>query len=396
MEKRPCIAAGRLARAAGTPAVVTTLVHRWAQPLLEGRLVRRYERFLVDVRLTDGAVVRAHCVNPGRMEGLVIPGARVWLSEATNPSRALRFTWELIEVDGRLIGANTGLPNALVKQVLERRLIAGFTDVQQVVPEQRFGRGHRADFRLDTRRGAHWVEVKNCHLVYGDGLGYFPDSTSDRATDHVNALARRVRAKDRATVLFTLQRDDARYGPPRVSAWCFVPCAFCPPSRAWRFSTRCRSTCSGTTPPRSRPGPGPSMTPAVGNVVTARRPAVQSPTEAARTRFFQRCLSGPCSTWAPSRMDFTMKSTRPPVGLRGTRAVQTPWQRAGPQALRPSRSAARRQTLRFQSRTRAAQESGHADGQGPLPSQRGGGGWRLLWSPTPLLPHHVDDSGEYT
>lgn len=187
-----------------------TVVHRWPTPLLPGRLLRRYERFVAEIRLDDGRTVKAHCVNPGRMEGLVIPGARVWVSEAPDQARALRFTWELIELDGRLVGANTSLPNALVKTVLEQRLIPGFGDVTAVVPEQRFGRGHRADFRLDTGRGAHWVEVKNCHLVYPDGLGYFPDSSSERATKHVEALTRRVARGERATVLFTLQRDDVR------------------------------------------------------------------------------------------------------------------------------------------------------------------------------------------
>ncbi|MDP3231997.1 MAG: DNA/RNA nuclease SfsA [Myxococcales bacterium] len=187
---------------------MATVVHRWAAPLLRGRLLRRYERFLADVQLDDGRLVRAHCVNPGRMEGLVVADAPVWLSEATHEDRALRFTWELIELDGRLVGANTTLPNTLVRRVFEERLIPGFGDVTAVVPEQRFGRGHRADFRLDTRKGAHWVEVKNCHLVYPDSRGYFPDSASERAKRHVDALVRRVAAGDRATVLFTLQRDD--------------------------------------------------------------------------------------------------------------------------------------------------------------------------------------------
>ena len=31
--------------------VAPPVVHRWPSPLLEGRLVRRYERFLVDVKL---------------------------------------------------------------------------------------------------------------------------------------------------------------------------------------------------------------------------------------------------------------------------------------------------------------------------------------------------------
>ncbi len=192
----------------GTEPLVE-LVHTWGQRLLRGRLLRRYERFIAEVRLDDGRTVRAHCVNPGRMEGLVIPGARVWLSRAPT-ERSLPFTWELIEVDGRVIGANTGLPNSLVKQVLERRLVRGFGDVRELHAERPLGRGHRVDFRLETRRGPHWVEVKNCHLVYPDALGYFPDSKSERAVAHVRALARRVKAGERATVLFTLLRTDVK------------------------------------------------------------------------------------------------------------------------------------------------------------------------------------------
>jgi len=182
----------------------------WSYPtrLVEGRLVRRYERFIAEVRV-GREVVRAHCVNPGRMEGLVIPGARVWLSEA-QAERALKFTWELVELDGRLVGANTALPNTLVRRVLDAKLLPGLDDARTVRPEQSFGRGHRVDFLLDTPRGEHLVEVKNCHLVYPDGLGYFPDSHSERAVAHVDALARQVKRGRRATVLFTLQRDDAR------------------------------------------------------------------------------------------------------------------------------------------------------------------------------------------
>lgn len=194
---------------------VSTLVYRWPSPLIEGVLVRRYERFLADVKI-GRRVLRVHCVNPGRMEGLVVEGARVWISESPNQARALRHTWELIELDGKLIGANTGLPNTLVRAVIDGRLIDGFGDVERVLPEQRYGRGHRVDFKLETSAGTHWVEVKNCHLVYPDRRGYFPDSSSERATRHVEALTRRLQAGDRVTVLFTVQRLDVEGLRPSV------------------------------------------------------------------------------------------------------------------------------------------------------------------------------------
>jgi sugar fermentation stimulation protein A len=165
---------------------------------------------LADIVLEGGEPVRAHCVNPGRMEGLVVPGARVWVSESPNPNRALRYTWELIELEGRLIGTNTGLPNRLVGLALEAGRISGLDDLETIQPEQPLGRNHRVDFVLHRRSGRHVVEVKNCHLVYSDGWGYFPDSNSERAVKHVEALTRLVKKGGRASVYFTVQRNDAR------------------------------------------------------------------------------------------------------------------------------------------------------------------------------------------
>ena len=37
-------------------------------PLLEGRFTARFDRFIAELTLADGTPIRAHCVNPGRME----------------------------------------------------------------------------------------------------------------------------------------------------------------------------------------------------------------------------------------------------------------------------------------------------------------------------------------
>lgn len=184
------------------------MLWRWPTPLVEGRLVRRYERFVAEVRV-GRELLRAHCVNPGRMEGLVIPGSRVWLSEA--PGRALPWTWELAELDGRLVGANTSLPNKLVGAALTRGLLREFREVRSVKAEQPMGRHHRVDFVVN---GEHLVEVKNCHLVYPDGGAYFPDSVSMRGARHLRELAAVARAGGKASVVFIVQRHDARFVRP--------------------------------------------------------------------------------------------------------------------------------------------------------------------------------------
>ena len=45
-------------------------------PLIDGVLIKRYKRFLADIKLESGEVVTAHCANTGPMKGLLSEGAK--------------------------------------------------------------------------------------------------------------------------------------------------------------------------------------------------------------------------------------------------------------------------------------------------------------------------------
>jgi sugar fermentation stimulation protein A len=187
---------------------------RFAAPLTEGRLVRRYKRFLADVALADGRTVTAHCANPGSMLGLADPGLRVWLSAADDPKRKLAWSLELVEVDlgagPAIVGINTGHPNRLVAEAVGSGLVpelAGYEDLRR---EVKYGRNSRIDLLL-TRR-AHpdcYVEVKNVHLMRTAGLAEFPDSVTARGAKHLDELAAMVGRGARAVMFFLVQRGDA-------------------------------------------------------------------------------------------------------------------------------------------------------------------------------------------
>lgn len=191
--------------------------HPFEGPLVPATLVRRYHRFLSDLRLADGRVVEAHCVNSGSMEGLVRPGAPVWALEKPGDGK-LRWVWELSEHPGfpgvpnsrKLVGANTNRPNQVVKAMLAARVLPELGEYSTFFPERKYGENSRIDFLLEDGQGGHYVEVKNVHLVYPDGIAYFPDSKSERATKHLDELVHLVESGKRATVLFFVQRDDAR------------------------------------------------------------------------------------------------------------------------------------------------------------------------------------------
>lgn len=179
-------------------------------PLLAGTLVRRFNRFMAEVDLDSGPRVLAHCVNTGRMETLTWAGTRVWLSKSPSKTRMLQYTWEIAEVDGVAIGANTIIPNKIVGKCLQARVLRGFTTFDEARPEVPFGDDSRVDFLLRKGKKLTYIEVKNCHLAYPDRRGYFPDSVSERATKHLHELSEVVAAGHRAVVIFTAQRTDAR------------------------------------------------------------------------------------------------------------------------------------------------------------------------------------------
>ena len=97
---------------------------KFPDSLMAGTLVRRYKRFLSDIALDGGDVVTAHCANPGSMLSVDEAGAPVWVSPSRNPKRKLRYTWELIEIGGSLVGINTSLPNGLVEEAVVAGAIA--------------------------------------------------------------------------------------------------------------------------------------------------------------------------------------------------------------------------------------------------------------------------------
>ncbi|MDP7549432.1 MAG: DNA/RNA nuclease SfsA [Alphaproteobacteria bacterium] len=182
---------------------------QFPDPLIRGTLLRRYKRFLADIKLDDGREVTAHCANPGAMLGLKDTGSEVWLSPSRNPKRKLQYSWELMHADGALVGINTAHPNGLAAEAIEAGRIAPLHGYEGLRREVKYGQNSRVDILLSQAgRPDCYVEVKNVHLMRQPGLAEFPDSVTKRGAKHLVELADMVAAGNRAVMFYLIQRTD--------------------------------------------------------------------------------------------------------------------------------------------------------------------------------------------
>ena len=187
---------------------------RFPTPLLPGRLVQRYKRFLADVTLDTGETITATCPNTGSMMGLTTPGSRVWLSTSDSATRKYKHTWEMIETDlGQgpcLVGINTNHPNRLVSEAITAGLIAPLAGYATLRREVKYGQNSRIDILLeDPAKPACYVEIKNVHLMRTHGHAEFPDSKTERGAKHLAEMSAMVREGKRAVMVYLVQRQDA-------------------------------------------------------------------------------------------------------------------------------------------------------------------------------------------
>lgn len=181
-------------------------------PLIHGTLIKRYKRFLTDVKLDDGIEVIAHCTNSGSMKTCIEEGAEVYLSPAKDPKRKTKFTWEMIKINGDWVGINTSHPNLIAYEAIKKGEIKQLQGYDHVQREVKTGNS-RIDIMAQNKHETCFIEVKNVTMKDGNHAR-FPDAVTTRGKKHLDELMALKKEGIRAVMLYIIQRSDVEIFAP--------------------------------------------------------------------------------------------------------------------------------------------------------------------------------------
>ena len=176
----------------------------FTKSLIKGKLIKRYKRFFVDVKLKN-EIVTAHCPNTGSMKGLLDEGNEVYLLKNSNPKRKLKYGLEIIRAKKNLVGVNTHMANKIVSHGLSNNLIKELENNDSIKPEVFFNKETRFDFLITKNSQKSFVEVKNVTLFRDKKTAEFPDAITTRGSKHLITLIDAIKKGYKAYLIFLVQ-----------------------------------------------------------------------------------------------------------------------------------------------------------------------------------------------
>ena len=176
----------------------------FTKSLIKGKLIKRYKRFFVDVKLNK-EIVTAHCPNTGSMKGLLEEGNEVYLLKNDDPKRKLKYGLEIIKTKKNLVGVNTHMANKIVNHGLKNNLIKELNNCNSIKSEVFFNKETRFDFLVEKNKQNIFIEVKNVTLFRDQNTAEFPDAVTTRGSKHLLTLIDAIKKGYNSYLIFLVQ-----------------------------------------------------------------------------------------------------------------------------------------------------------------------------------------------
>lgn len=184
----------------------------FAEPLREGVILARPNRFIMDVAFPNGTEQRCHCPVVSRIGTLDTTGRPCLVSDSHNPKRKFRRTVEALSLDDpsasrkQWIGINQNASNRYVEHFLRAGAFESMVGHPKTLAREVKLGDSRLDFLIDDDL---YLEVKTplvqLQLELPRTVGRLPDppfSSTDRAMRHIRQLAASLEEHERAIILY--------------------------------------------------------------------------------------------------------------------------------------------------------------------------------------------------
>ena len=172
----------------------------------------RPNRFIVQC-LVDDRPVRAYLPNPGRMQELLLPDAKLFLvRQELSQGRTVPYVVIGVERDGLPVMLHTHANNLVARHLVVQNKVPGLEGAVVLKAEHTIGRS-RFDFLLHQGSRDVVLEVKSCTL-FGNRIAMFPDAVTARGKRHLEELAGLADAGTATAVLFVVHSPKPRYFMP--------------------------------------------------------------------------------------------------------------------------------------------------------------------------------------
>jgi len=160
--------------------------------------------------LVEGEELTVHVKNTGRCRELLVPGAKVWLTRSSNPTRKTAYDLIAVQKGSRLINMDSAAPNVAFGEFV--RAGQFLPDAKTVRTEVKYG-DSRFDFSIESGGRTHYIEVKGVTLEK-NGAVYFPDAPTQRGVKHLKALQGAAALGFGAHAVFIIQMENVTFFSP--------------------------------------------------------------------------------------------------------------------------------------------------------------------------------------
>ena len=175
-------------------------------PLVDAVFLKRPNRFVSEVRLSSGEVVKAHMPNTGRMGELLTAGARLRLAYSPSPKRKTAYTVLAVFYHDVWVCTYAALANTLAFDYIQNKQHFDLLRREKIYADSRF------DLYAESGDNKYLWEIKSVNLVVSherQNIALFPDAPTSRGLKHIKGLIQAAKAGYHTAVLFVVLRCDA-------------------------------------------------------------------------------------------------------------------------------------------------------------------------------------------